>query len=380
MTNVAIASCNTYHPDELRQALARCLERVELQPPRGARVLIKPNAVMDNRPDQATATHPAVLDVVCAWLAEAGCRIGIGDSSAYYFPGFTRQAFHSLGFAEVARRYGARLHCFEERPFRIVPRPHCQVAPQLYVADLSAWDMVVNLPKLKVHRISRISAAVKNLFGLVPGGAKQRYHDLLQPHPDYLERFGTLLNDVWLQVRPALNILDGVVGLGRDGPAANGDPVRARFLMASSDAMALDLALCRVLGEDPQAVSTLSDALRRNLLDPDAVRLLGQPLRVAFPLLEERPPAGPLARRATRFMFGQLRVRPRADGRLCQRCGRCVRRCQLDAIQLDERHRIDERRCISCYACPSFCEAGALQLAGSPVFHLLQAARRLTGM
>ena len=62
--------------------------------------------------------------------------------------------------AKVARRHDAAMVCFDELPFRIIERPDFPEAPRLFVADTSAWDLVVNLPKLEVHRTTRISGAV----------------------------------------------------------------------------------------------------------------------------------------------------------------------------------------------------------------------------
>lgn len=380
MHDVSIAACNTYHPAELRLALERMLGLLEYELPRAARVLVKPNAVTNNRPEQATATHPAVVDAVCGLLADAGCAITIGDSSAYWFPGYTRAAFEALGVAEVTRRHDAAMVCFEELPFRIVERPGFPEAPRLFVADTSAWDLVVNLPKLKVHRTTRISGAVKNLFGLVPGATKARYHELLEGRYDYLDRFGAVIYDVYRATQPGLNILDAVVGLERDGPAANGDPRRTRFLMASRDALSLDVALCGAIGEQVGAVSYLREAMRRGELDPGAVRLLGEAPSVGFVLLEDAPRPGRVQRRAKRWMFQNLTVRPSVEPGRCQRCGSCVARCQLDAIRLEPTATIDEGACVWCYACVPVCTAGALALRPSRINRTLQRVRKITGM
>jgi uncharacterized protein (DUF362 family)/Pyruvate/2-oxoacid:ferredoxin oxidoreductase delta subunit len=376
---VSVEPCNTYHPDEVHCALVACLERLAFEMPTGGRVLVKPNATTNNRPEQATGTHFAVVDAVCRVLSDAGCQIDIGDSSAYHFPGFTRHAFETLGFAAVARKYGANLVCIEEQPFRRIARDD-DLSPWLTVADLAPWDLVLNLPKLKVHRVTRISGAVKNLMGLVPGGVKQGYHDQLRVAPDYDERFGTLLVDVYLHTRPALSILDAVVGLARDGPAANGDPTPTRFLAASRDALALDVALCRLIGEQIDAVSTLRDALRRGLIDPDAVQVVGQPPEVVFELLAERrrPPA--FASAVGQLFLRHQAVRPAVDPARCERCGTCAERCQVDAIRVSEDWSVDMSTCIRCYACPSFCENEALTLVGSPLYTVIQGMRRLSGM
>ncbi len=380
MPEVAIAPCNTYHPGELRAALERALGLLGWEPPRGARVLIKPNAVTNNRPEQATATHPAVVDAACGLFADAGCELTIGDSSAYWFPGYTQAAFDALGLSEVARRHGADTVFFEQLPFRIIERPGFPEAPRLFVADTSAWDLVVNVPKLKVHSTTRISGAVKNLFGLVPGATKARYHELLDERRDYLERFGAVIYDVYRAAPPGLSILDGVVGLERDGPAASGDPRRTRFLMASRDALAMDVALCGVIGEQVGAVTYLREAMRRGELEPAGVRLVGQVPTVGFVLLEDKPRPNPLQRRAKRWMFRHLSVDLGIEADRCTRCGACAERCQLDAIQLEPTAHIDRERCVWCYACAAVCPVGALAPRPTRANRGLQQIRKLTGM
>lgn len=377
---VSVSICNTYHPNELAGAITGALDLIGFTFPQKAPVLLKPNALAANTPDQATGTHPAMVEALCRLLADRGCAITIGDSSAYYQPSYTRRAFETLGFAEVARHHGAELLCFEEQPFRKLERPHSQAAPWLYITELDRFELIINLPKLKVHRVTRISGAAKNLFGLIPGGIKQIYHELLKTSPEYLEQLGTLINDVYLHSRPGLNILDGVVGLERDGPAANGDPRRTRFILASRDALSLDVALCRLIGEDIARVPYLRDALRRDLVTPGAVRLVGEPPSIGFKLLEEFPPSNFLKQRAMELILRNLMVRPRISHRRCQKCGTCAERCQAGALRLTDRLEIDMDKCLYCYGCPSFCSNGALRLEGSPLFSFLQVLRRIKGV
>ncbi len=53
----------------------------------------------------------------------------------------------------------------------------------------------------------------------------------------------------------------------------------------------------------------------------------------------------------------------RVDSELCNGCGKCVLRCQMDAIQMkNEKAVMDERRCIGCGVCVASCPTKARSL------------------
>jgi len=55
------------------------------------------------------------------------------------------------------------------------------------------------------------------------------------------------------------------------------------------------------------------------------------------------------------------------DTASCHRCGTCVTRCQMDAVDVDEgQARVALERCIGCGLCITTCPTGAMQLAPAP--------------
>src|SRR4030042_439692 len=76
-------------------------------------------------------------------------------------------------------------------------------------------DVVINLPKFKTHSMMLLTLGVKNLFGCIPGPRKALWH--LKAGEDR-KTFAQILVDVYQVVQPSLTLLDGVVGMGGDGP------------------------------------------------------------------------------------------------------------------------------------------------------------------
>ena len=164
----------------------------------------------------------------------------IGDSSAFWQPGNTRRAFVTSGMAKVASRFGASLVAFEEEGGRMHYRCENSVLKDILLARaLDETDFLVNVPKLKTHSFFRLSGAVKNLFGLVPGGAKYEYHFI----GGYTRAdFGEKLADIAAMVPRSLTVMDAITGLEGFGPAATGKPRETGLLLVSENPFAVDCA------------------------------------------------------------------------------------------------------------------------------------------
>jgi uncharacterized protein (DUF362 family) len=72
------------------------LETIQCRPPRGTRILVKPNLLT---PKKALATtHPLVVQAVCEYLLDYGARVSVGDSPAF---GTAKKVANANGLAEA---------------------------------------------------------------------------------------------------------------------------------------------------------------------------------------------------------------------------------------------------------------------------------------
>jgi uncharacterized protein (DUF362 family)/NAD-dependent dihydropyrimidine dehydrogenase PreA subunit len=319
-----------------------------------------------------------VVEAMIGLVRQAGGEPFIADSPAgpIHNPVGMAALYRKSGLAEVARRTGVVLR--HELDAVQVPVPEGFLLKRLDL--LAAWreaDTVISLPKLKTHNLTLVSGAVKNLFGLVPGLAKPGYHAKLAD----IDQFCDMLLDVADCVRPAFTVMDGVLALEGDGPSTGGTPRRLGLVLASTDPVALDDVMCRLIGVSPGGLALFRAAERRARW-PVNVEVKGEPVAAVavrdFRLPAARSAARPMrgSRRLLKLVTRALTPRPVPRRGRCTACGDCAGMCPTQAIVVkDGLAVVDDGRCIRCYCCHEVCPEAAVDLRFSLTGRLLRLTR-----
>lgn len=336
---------------------------------KGKRVLIKPNMLTDRTPQQAVTTHPEFLRQVIRVLKSQGAAITVGDSPASIAN--LAKVWHSTGLGAVCAAEDVPLIALEEagaQTFNIDGFSFPIARPVLEA------DLLINLPKVKSHSLTLLTAAVKNIYGTIPGYAKTILHRRY-PKP---KLFGQLVQTLWRVMPPSWNLADGIIGMQGQGPA-NGTPIQLGFIAASHSPFNLDRVLCDILGINAQHVPYLSTALGAQ---PTSPPLIGDTIRIkAFKI----PSGGHalnflpewLIRRAAHIVW----VRPRFSSDKCRRCNLCVQACPVTALSLRAGQAVPQLQnslCISCSCCHEVCPHDAIRMAPSPVLKALKVFKGLS--
>ena len=372
---VAIMNADFYDVSLLTTCLEDGLSDLGVSLPHASRVLLKPNILSQNYPSQATTTHPAIVEALCGLLRDNHCTIRIGESSAFYQPGHTSRAFRTSGIAAVAKKFDAELVAFEEDGGWIYHRKENVVfSDVLLTRRLMEIDCLINLPKLKTHSFFRLSGAVKNLFGLVPGGTKYEYHFIGGYHR---QEFGEKLADIAAIAQPFLSIMDAVVGLEGQGPAATGKPKRTGLLLLSENPYALDSAAAQIIGLEPLSVMSTVAGEKRGLIDPDASFQVCGEYKECPSVPYRLPPMKEEESRDRDTLYKMIAVRPVIDQKKCVKCNVCSLACPFKAIKESGDVTIDYQRCLNCYYCFYICPHHAIRLRGARYAPVLYAVRRL---
>jgi len=272
---VVIRRATDYTSSTLSAAIASAIEPLggwAAWVRRGDRVLVKPNCITAAPAEQHAQTHPEFVAEICRQLLDFGARPIVGDSPAWgSLPGVARKS----GLTSSLERLRVPLVPLN-RPVRLE-----NTAGRVYrhlTLDRSAIeaDVIVNVPKLKAHRQLYVTFAIKNMFGCVPGKRKAWWHFKAGSYENY---FARMLCEVYLLTRPAVTIMDAIVGQEGDGPV-KGTPRPIGLVMASTDAPALARIACEIIGAEPHRVRTLRAAAELGIGVPqiDRIEVLGDPI------------------------------------------------------------------------------------------------------
>jgi uncharacterized protein (DUF362 family)/Pyruvate/2-oxoacid:ferredoxin oxidoreductase delta subunit len=363
---VAIRTANDYSPQVLSDSIEKLLAdlggmKAFVKP--GDRVLLKPNLLKSAAPEEAVVTHPALVEVVASMVLDCGATCCLGDSPPL---GNLSKVLSKSGYDDFMKRLNVQAVPFHEK--LPVDFPEGRLFRRIDLArELFDFDSVINLPKLKTHTQMGLTLAVKNLFGTVIGSDKAGWH--LRAGRDY-DTFATVLVQIYDKVRPRLSLIDGILGMEGNGPNS-GNPRQVGLIAASTDAVALDAVVTRLIGFPFQSVRTtvLAHSMGVGIGDEAEIEVLGESLN-GFPLRDFKAPRSismtwnlsywnPIRR----FMENHVITKPAIDAAVCRSCGICLNHCPPQAIsEANGKMVIDRRKCISCFCCHELCTNDAIEI------------------
>jgi uncharacterized protein (DUF362 family)/Pyruvate/2-oxoacid:ferredoxin oxidoreductase delta subunit len=317
----------------------------------GSRVLIKPNLLIPAKPDRGIVTHPLVVKAVAEYFIARGASVTIQDSPAV---GSFERVLKESRYTEILGDLSVKMAPFAESVRVNIGDPFGAVD---IARDAIEADRVINIAKLKTHSQMLLTLGVKNTFGCIVGYRKPEWH-----FRSGVDRFlfARLLTQIHRAVRPALTIVDGILALEGQGPGKRGTPRKIGAIYAGIHAPAVDAAICKTLGIDPNLLPTHLAAKSLGLID-DPVRIDGEVPEVRDLRLPVLAPLTFGPKRFHGFIRKHLLQRPALDRDICRRCGECWKYCPAKAIApKTEVPSFDYGKCIRCYCCIEVCPHGAL--------------------
>jgi len=373
MKKISLVSCKEYEAAALAEALEKTFQNlggIERFVRQGTKVALKPNLLAPIKPEEACATHPALVKALVLLIQKAGGTATIIDSpGGPYLASYLKQVYAVTGMEKAAQETGAALNY--DLSLAEVSNPDAKYLKKLTVLKpLIDADLVINLPKLKTHGQMVYTGAIKNLFGAIPGTEKIRYHMTM---PDY-GQFADTLIDIFLSVKPGLTIMDAVVGMNGAGPRA-GDPKHIGLILAGEDAFALDRAALHVVGVEPKEVPVLKAAIERGLCPQSVndIEFSGENIEKVrikdfnVPLHKDMGAVSYGDKGILKFFGDRIKPRPVFLHKNCNGCGECARSCPVKVISLrGGRPEADLSACIRCFCCQELCPRKAVAIKRLP--------------
>jgi uncharacterized protein (DUF362 family) len=365
---VALIACDTYDDAKVYEAVKKGLDLIGgigQFVKAGEKIILKPNVLIGSSPDKCVCTHPAVFKAVGKLFQEAGASLTCGDSPGF---GGTTFSMRMAGLKQVAEELRIPIADFSKGT--AVMHPEALLVKRFVIADtVLAADGLVSLPKLKSHGFMRMTGAVKNQFGCVPGFFKNQQHAKTSDPDD----FATMLVDLCTLVRPRLYIMDAVMAMEGNGPRS-GNPRKLGVLLVSSDPVALDAVACKLISLNPAFVPTLEPGERAGLgtYHEENIEVAGENVEdficPDFDVVR-KPVEHATSGRISTFIKNRTSSRPVIDKALCTKCGTCVRHCPVTPKAVDwvggdqtspPAHNYN--RCIRCFCCQELCPEGAISV------------------
>jgi uncharacterized protein (DUF362 family) len=273
---VSLIHALDYQPHALRRALRAALDDLSGLSPaikHGDRVVIKISLVGGSRfaqkavkdygrlPTELYWTHPEVARAVGEWVKDAGAgKIvfveGLSDETSY----------RQFGYQTMTARLGAEFVDLN-RPDPYPDFATQPVGPGALVYDefklnrtLVEADVFISMPKLKRHIAVGLTAALKNLVGILPlefyrAKPTESHRSALHQRPGGPSDLARTVVDL-ARARPIhLAVIDAIqTTLGSEGPWNNNlQPVALETLVVSHNAVAADAVAAHALGLNPSA-------------------------------------------------------------------------------------------------------------------------------
>lgn len=329
-------------------------------------VLIKPNLVTDKNAAFSVTTNPVFVYSVAQYLRENGIEnITVADCPGGALLVFSKmsEVFERCGFAPVSEI--AKLNCdFESRD---VECDNEFVNKKFNIINAIAdADYIINVPKLKTHNQTCITAGVKNLFGSIPGMQKPEFHARYPKSED----FANMLVELAATVKPDFTIVDAIEIMEGNGPT-NGKKRHLGLTFSGKDVFGLDKFIAEFLNIPTNKISTVTAAEKKGW-NPDEYSVIGdKDFQLDSPiLLPEFIRADTLGRKinsrirtlTVKISDALLMSYPIMNEK-CTQCCKCVLTCPQKALtNKDKKITLDINKCIGCLCCDEVCPNAAVTI------------------
>ena len=322
----------------------------------GKRVWVKPNLLGPHPPEHGVTTDPDLIRNVVRELKRRGAAtIWVADNPG---GGLQRNVETYIAPTGVVEASEGCFRSISETPVTI-PTKSRFVSDFRVSRIITEVDVILNLPVFKTHALTILTGAIKNLFGIIPGGQKSYLHTLGKSTDDFSE----ILVDIYQVVPvPVLTIMDALRGMdGQNGPSG-GRVLGIGKILTASNPVALDVVMAGMVGAEPRRIPTTRIAGERGLgpADLSSVKIVGD----YEPVAGFRLPSYRLARSftgiATAVVYPLMRRWPILDRQLCIKCGRCADNCPAVAIDMSPFPAVGRDKCIMCYCCAELCPVKAM--------------------
>ena len=215
--------------------------------PKKEKILLKPNIVVAEPPENGSITHPKLMEALVHYFRKRDREVVIAEGTGIFADDrdFER-LLHSSQYAPLRNQLGVPIINLERAETEKIPWQY----GSLHIPKLLKDHEYINVPTMKTHGQTMVTLGVKNQKGLLPMKMKKMFHkrDLQSAILALCEVF-----------RPTLTVVDGIYCVEGNGPTGPpvGEVKRMDLLVGGTDMMAVDNVCVDIMGFDIEGIRHL---------------------------------------------------------------------------------------------------------------------------
>jgi len=213
-------------------------------------VVVKPNIGWDSTPEKGADTNPKLIAKIIEHCFRAGAKeVYVFDNTCDNW----QKCYSNSGIEKAVKDAGGKIVTGgSESMYQEVGLDNAKSLKKAKVHELIlSSDVFINVPILKHHNSTTVTAAMKNLMGVVWDRGHWHRNDL----PQCIADFPTFR-------KPDLNILDAYRVMKKNGPRGVSieDTITMKAQLISTDIVAIDAAAIKLFGVEPSSIAYMGKA------------------------------------------------------------------------------------------------------------------------
>ena len=226
-------------------------------------IVVKPNIGWDTSPERGANTNPDLVKRIIEQCYSAGAKtVYVFDNTCDNW----NKCYENSGIQKAVKDAGGKLvPAYSESNYQQVDVKNGKKLKKTKVHELIiSSDVFINVPVLKNHGSSVITAAMKNHMGIVWDRGYWHRNDLNQCIADFAG-----------YRKPDLNVVDAYRVMTKRGPrgVSEEDVVLMKSLILTKDIVAADTAAAKLFGTEPENVHYIKLAHEAGLGTMDLTKL-----------------------------------------------------------------------------------------------------------
>ena len=264
MANVVLTRVRGFSQDDVGETVSRALDTLNYDlDDKIDLIVIKPNLCYYWDYSTGETTDPRVVSAVIDWARQRMGKdvcilVAEADASAMR----TKYAFKMLGYEKLSQEKNVKLVNLSEGE---VVDKEVVVAGEKFVLPVNRilldTDLVINVPKLKYHRVVGFTCALKNMFGAIAKPRKYVYHS----------RLAQTIVGINKIVKTNIVLIDSIVAVGKT-------PKKMGVIMVSDDVLAADFVAAQAMGHKPSRIAYLKLAMKEKVGNIKSLNIIENPI------------------------------------------------------------------------------------------------------